>query len=278
VRPDPLYVGFIFFQPTKFEEYQLFDDLQKKAVSFLSENASAFLTAGGVIGTVGTAVLTGRAAFKAAEIINQAETDRYVEDASDFELSKTDKVKLVGVQFAPPMLLGLATIAAIIMANRMSAQRAAALAAAYGISQKNLEEYKHKLEEKLGTKKATDIRDAIQQDRVNESPPNKQIVIIGNGEVLCFDAFSGRYFKSTVDYIKRAEAVVNREIIMGNECSLSVFYDELDLPQISLSTEVGWNINHTCEVQISTVMSPDEQPCLCIEFAQLPIMEYRIRY
>jgi hypothetical protein len=277
VRPDPLYVGFIFFQPTKFEEYQLFDDLQKKAVSFLSENASAFLTAGGVIGTVGTAVLTGRAAFKAAAILDAEETKRFQETPESFELTKTEKVQLVGVQFAPPVLLGLATIAAIIMANRMSAQRAAALAAAYGISQKNLEEYKHKLEEKLGARKAEAIRDEIQKDRVEKNPP-QEIIFIGTGDVLAFDSYSGRYFMTNVEKIRKAEQAVQREILLSNEASLATFYEELEIPQVAVSNSVGWNLNHSCTVHISTIMSPKEEPCLCIEFLDLPIWEYETKY
>ena len=39
----------------------------------LNENSTTILTAVGVVGTVGTAYLTGRATFKAAEIINGIE-------------------------------------------------------------------------------------------------------------------------------------------------------------------------------------------------------------
>ena len=37
----------------------------------LNENSTTILTAAGVVGTVGTAVLTGRATFKAAELIRE---------------------------------------------------------------------------------------------------------------------------------------------------------------------------------------------------------------
>lgn len=258
-------------------------NLQKKVTDLIQDNASAILTAGGVVGTVTTAVLTGRATFKAAELIASTENEasiiasREKHEPVDVKFDSKQKVMLVWPLYIPPVLTGGATIASTIMANRMSAQRAAALAAAYGMSQKQLDEYKHKIEEKLGVKKAETIRDEIQQDRVNNNPP-QNIVIIGNGEVLCYDAYSGRYFKSTVEYIRRAEVVVQKEILNGNECSLSVFYDELDLPQIGVASEVGWNINHPISVVISTVLSPDEQPCLAIEFAELPIMDYRIRY
>jgi len=262
-------------------------DLQKKAQNLISDNASAILTAGGVIGTVTTAVLTGRATFKAAELIEMERIERLkrlpeLPEDQTHELpmlERKEKILLVWPAYIPPVLAGSATIGSIILANRMSAQKAAALAAAYGLSQKQLDEYKSKVEEKLGVKKAEAIRDDIQQDRVRNNPPeSSQVIIIGNGEVLCYDSYSGRYFKSTVEHIRRAETVVQREILHGNECSLQTFYDELDLPPIGLSNDVGWNINHPISVHISTVLSPDEEPCLAIEFAELPIYEYRIRY
>lgn len=257
-------------------------DAHKKVVSLLSENATTILTAGGVVGTVTTAVLTGRAAAEATKRI----ADKYMEVNANItaperarELTKTEKLQVAGPLFVPPIVVGGFTIGSIVMANRMSAQKAAALAAAYGVAQGQLDEYKAKVAEKLGMKKAETIRDELQQDRVTENPPNSQkIVIIGNGEVLCYDAYSGRYFKSTVEYIRRAEIVVQGEIMSGNECSLKVFYDELDLPPIDMAEEVGWNINHPIKVVISTVLSPEEQPCLAIEFQEFPIHDWRIRY
>lgn len=261
----------------------MFNDLQKKAVSFFSDNASAILTAGGVVGVVGTAVLTGRAAFKAAAIIEaeldqRAQADLHVgREDINVSMSKTDTVKLVGVQFLPPVLVGSTTIAAIIMANRMSAQKAAALAAAYGISQKQLDEYKHKVEEKLGLKKAETIRDEIQQDRVTENPP-REIIIVGNGEVLFFDAYSGRYFKSTVEKVRQAEQAVQREIMDSTTASLGLFYDELNLPQIGMSNDVGWNVHHTCTIHLSAILTAGNDPCIAIEFADFPIFEYEVKY
>src|SRR5689334_17562616 len=114
-------------------------------MGFLSENASVLLTAGGVVGTVATAVLTGRAAVQAtykigeetAKRVDEFEraNNRPVENSGEIEaLTKWEKTTLTAVYFIPPVLLGGATIASIVMANRVSAKNAAALAAAYGLS------------------------------------------------------------------------------------------------------------------------------------------------
>jgi Family of unknown function (DUF6353) len=266
--------------------HPLINDVKARAQQFVQDNATTILTAGGVVGTVTTAVLTGRAGYKAAEIII-AEKQKIAKTAEaangvpveEVHLAKTDVAKLVGVQFIPPVLTGTATIGAIVLANRMSAQKAAALAAAYGLAEKNLSEYKDKVQEKLTGPKATAIRDEIQQDRVNDNPPrNSQVIVIGSGEVLFYDAFSGRYFKSSVEAVRRAENAVHKEILQGNDASLRSFYDELDLPPVTMDEHLGWNINHPMGIEISAVVTPEEEPCLAIEFTELPIQDFRIRY
>lgn len=267
----------------------MFDVLQKRAVSFLSDNSAAILTAGGVVGTVATAVLSGRAAYKAAEIINDERNRRLTDptvgnqtvDIGDVDthvdLTTTDKVKLVGLQFIPPVLLGVATITAIIMSNRMSAQRAAALAAAYGITQKQLEEYKAKLEEKLSPKKFEEARGEIQQKRIDDRPPSRNIILVGTGPVLCYDSFSDRYFKSTADHLRKAERVVNGEIDTGNECKLGVFYRELELPETQFDDMLGWNIQNPCRIVIDAMLMNDDA-CLCLEFMNLPVPNFAVDY
>src|SRR5205814_1440714 len=108
---------------------------------------------------------------------------------------------------------GVGTIGAIIFANRISSKRAAALAAAYAISEGRFSEYKEKMKEKMGIQKEKKFADEITQERVNANPPTGSVLVLGAGDVLCRDEFTGRYFRSTVETIKRAENEVNHEIM-----------------------------------------------------------------
>ena len=76
----------------------MFDQLQAQGQRFAKENASTILTAAGVVGTVATAVLTGQASYKAAELI-ALERD-LIEEAGEetgleLDLTKIEKVKVV---------------------------------------------------------------------------------------------------------------------------------------------------------------------------------------
>ena len=193
----------------------------------VNENTPAILTSLGVVGTITTAYLTGRASFKAAGII--ARQEQVVEES----LSLSEKVKLVWPHYVSPVATGATTVAAIIMVNRTTAKKIAALTVASGITDRAFQEYKEKVIEKLGSTKDTSIRDQVAQDRVNKHPiGTTEVILAGTGDVLCFDLLTGRYFQSNVEAIRRAENTVNFEIVNHMYASLSTFYDEIGLPEI----------------------------------------------
>jgi hypothetical protein len=243
-----------------------------KLKALLNDNSTTILTSIGVVGTATTAYLTGRASFKAAELIAQKE------QIAEESLSRKEKIELVWPLYISPVTVGATTIGSIIMANRMASKEVAALALASSISERAFQEYKAKVVEKLGSTKDTAIRDAVAQDRIDKNPPSREIILAGTGEVLCFDMLTGRYFQSTVETIKKAENTINYDIVNHMYASLSQFYDEIGLPATPYSDTVGWNINNRCEVKFSTVMSTDDRPCIAVDFHFLPIAEYARLY
>lgn len=259
-----------------------------KVGKIAGDNQSTILTGMGVTGVVTTFIFTTRATFKAAELIQQEEMKRKDEvlaspvvgrqvrpRVDEVELTSKEKVKLIWPLYIPPVSVAVTTIAAIVMANHEASKKIAALTVASGLSERALQEYKEKVVEKLGEKKAVDIRDSIAQDRVNKTPLNtREIIIAGTGEVLCFDITTGRYFQSSVEEIRRAENKINFEIINHMYASLSSFYDEIGLPPTPYSDTVGWNGNELFEVTLSTVLSPDNRPCIAVDFMRAPFAEY----
>lgn len=240
--------------------------------------SSTFLTGMGVTGVVTTAYLTGRASFKAAKLIDHEET-KIVEDASDLrvldDFGLKEKFKLVWPLYVAPASTAATTITAIVMANHEASKKIAALTVASGISERALQEYKGKVMEKLGENKERAIRDDIAQDRVKQNPPtNSQVMIVGNGDVLCFDMTTGRYFTGTMEKIRQAENKVNYDILVHDYASLSSFYDEIGLAPTVYSDTVGWNSNQRLELAFSTVMSQDDRPCIAIDFVNPPFIEY----
>ena len=266
---------------------QFLNEVKQKAGEFAKENATILLTAGGVVGTVATAVLAGRAGFKTSEILASEKARRAAEvntiegitdpkeliSPEDMTLTKTEKLMLVGPQFVPPVLIGGLTIGSIIMSHRMSSAKIAGLAAAYGLAERNLSEYKEKVSEKLTGPKKTAIDDEIAQDRVNRTS-GSEVVIVGDGEVLCFDEPTGRYFRSTMENIKSAVNATNGEILNHDYAQATLFYEEIGLPATTWTDEVGWNRDQLLELKYSTVLAENNKPCIAIDFAVLPKLDY----
>jgi len=253
----------------------------------LNDNSTTILTGMGVVGTLSTTFLTGRATLKAARIIDEEERQRkdksltnMVEHPLEIQpLTNPQKIKLVWREYIPPFGSCVITITCIVMANRIASTKIAALTVASGISERALQEYKSKVFDKLGEREEQKIHDAVAQDRVNKYPPsNKEIILAGTGEVLCYDMYSGRYFQSSIEEIKRAENKVNHELLNFMYVSLSEFYDEIGLPPTSHSDQVGWNANSRVEVKFSTAMSPDSRPVVTIDFVHHPITDYHSKF
>lgn len=275
--------------------------LIEKAKFLVNDNSGTILTGIGVSGTIATAYLSGRASFKAAQIIEHAEeeykkdevlfkssametlseevSEAYAKLLASRKLSPTTKVKLVWRLYLAPVAVGSTTIVSIVMANRLSSKKIAALAVASGISERALQEYKAKVIEKLGAKQDQTVRDEIAQERVTNNPLNsREIVLAGTGDVLCYDMTTGRYFASSVEDIKRAENKINYQLLHFQAASLSEFYDEIGLPATNYTDSVGWNDTERFEVQFTTTMSSDNRPCIAIDFVHPPQLEYARRY
>jgi hypothetical protein len=237
----------------------LFAKIQQVA----QNNSTSILTGVGVAGTISTAVLTGRASFRAA---------RRLGEESPY-LTRKEKVEKVWQFYIPPAGVGLVTVSAIVLANRVAGKEAAALAAAYAVSEKALTEYREQVIKKLGTD--DEIRDKVAEARMNKDPINsREVILAGTGQVLCYDILSGRYFQSSQEEIKAAENAVNFNIVNYMHASLSEFYEEIGLPPNGMSDEMGFNANRRCAVRFSTQMSNDGRPCLAIDFLELPILGY----
>lgn len=244
-----------------------------------SDNAPTILTVVGAVGTVATAYLTGKATVTAVKKVEEKKFIKHLHEpgismtleASNRELSKTETFKLVWLCYIPPVAAGVTTVAAIVFANRISAKRMAALAAGYGLLDNRFEEYKTKMQEKLGMKKEHEATAEIAKDRVDQNPPDATL-IISDGKALFKDEPSGRYFESTMEDIRRAENDLNKKIMKDEYAVLTDWYDLIGLAPTSISEEYGWEMsNDLVEIAKSAVITQDGRPCICLDYNIHPI-------
>lgn len=246
----------------------------KAAEKFASDNSPTILTTIGVIGLGTTAILTGKATFKAADILANEEF-RLAKEGSNYELTNRDKVELTWKFYIPAVGVGALSCGAIIGANHIGSRRTAAVAAAYSLSERAFTEYKGKVVEKLGEKKEKAVRDEIAQDRVDANPVSgREVIIIEGKSVLCYDTYSGRYFMSDMETLKKAQNDVNYQILSDMYASLSDFYQRVGLSATASSEEVGWTTDKQLELELSGTLSEDQRPCIAVSFRTSPVRNY----
>lgn len=249
-------------------------DLVMTVERTIVKNSPALMTSIAVIGTVSTAYLTGRATVTAMERIQTAEYDiRTDSSLSPHSLTSKEKVELVWKEYIPPLVMGALTVAAIVTSNRVSSRRAAALAVAYSISEKAFDEYKEKIVEKLGPKKEQAARDEIAQEQINRNPP-KEVIFMGKGDILCREAFTGRYFKTTMEALRGARNTLNEAILHDFSASLTDFYYLVGLDRTDISDDIGWNSDKLMDILITSALTPDGEPCMSFTYSVLPQSKY----
>ena len=214
--------------------------LCKDAKDMVLKRSPEILTGIGIAGMITTTVLAVKATPKAINLIEEKKRDIYREQKGhdpeyrlDYQKplpSKLDYIKVAWKPYIPAAITGAASISCIIGANSVNARRNAALAAAYNLSRSALTEYKEKVVETIGEKKAKSIKDKIAKDKIDKDPVSKtDVIITGKGNTLCYDAFNSRYFYSDIDTIKKAINELNRRMLNEMYISLNDFYNELDL-------------------------------------------------
>jgi Family of unknown function (DUF6353) len=244
-----------------------FHALAKSLERVLVDNSTTILTGLGIAGAFTASYLSADASFKAADLL------RETEEQSIQPLDLKEKVGLVWHLYIPAVgTLALST-AAIIGAHKIGARRTMALAAAYDITEKAFAEYKEKVAERLGRTKEQSVTDAIAQDKTDRRPPT-EVIMTGRGEVLCYEAFSGRYFHSDVETLRKAMNDINHQILNSMYASLSDLYHLLGLPQTTYSDEVGWNCDKLLEIAFSATLSEENKPCIVVNFTTSPIRGY----
>jgi hypothetical protein len=245
--------------------------IAKTAVKTVSDSSPTILTGIAVTGTATTAYLAAKAGYRAALRIRDEE-DRGG-TAGDWKQRLRERARLTWTLYIPPAMAGAATIICIVGSNRISSTRAAAAAGAYNLLHTGFQEYKDKVAEVIGENKENRIRDDIATDRMQSDPvSSKEVIITYNGDVLCYDTYTGRYFQSSMNAIKKAENDINYQIIHDVYASLNDFYRKLGIHQVEAGDDLGWD--DKIELKITSVVSEDDRPCLAIAFRKDPKRDY----
>lgn len=238
----------------------------------VKKHSPEILTGIGIAGMITTTVMAVRATPKALILIEEKKDELEVDT-----LTPKETIQTVWACYIPAAAIGTVSIACLIGASSVNMRRRAALATAYTLSESALKEYQEKVVETIGEKKEQAVRDAVAKDKIEKNPvTSREVIITERGNTLCYDAVSGRYFKSDIDKLKKAANELNRQMRDEMYISLNDFYYEIGLNPVSIGDEIGWNIDKGyIDLSFSSQLADDGTPCLVIEYHVAPRYDFR---
>lgn len=227
------------------------------------EKSPVILTGCGIAGFVSTVIFAVKATPKATKAIECAQSYQ------DEKLTKAEVVKVAWKYYVPTVAMGAVSTACIIGGQSVNLRRNATLAGLYSISETKLKEYQDAIVETVGEKKAQLVEDKVDEHLIEKHPVDEnKIALTGRGNTLFFEPMTGRYFRSSPEYVRHCANDVNQAITLGDgSASLNDFLYYLGLDEAKLAANVGWTTERLLEINAfgSQVASNDE-PCLVLHY------------
>jgi len=233
-----------------------------------SKNATSILTGVSIFGLISTAVLAVQATPKALDIINAEKKALGVD-----EIPTMDMVKMTWQCYIPAIAVGGLTIASMIWSNSLGLNRTAALASAYSLSDSKLRKIQDKFIDRLGPKKVKEVQDEIAKEKLVANPISDDTIIeyTGKGETLCYDALSGRYFKSDIEAIRSVINKLSRDLMSEDFITLNQIYNELGLKGTKMGENIGWHVDDgLIDPYFDAALTENGLPCLVLDFDTNP--------
>lgn len=239
----------------------------------IKANAPAILTASACVGTIATAILTAKSTTLAIEkIADYCEANL----RSPEDLSWKEKFSVSYRVYIPPAIAGVCTLVSIISANRIQYARGAAFALAYSGSEAAFRRYREAVSDVVKPKDIQKITSRVAEKSVQEAgkPIPGTVLVAASGDVLCYDVFSGRYFRSDIETIRRVENNINGQLNAECYASLNEFYAGLGLPPIAAGELVGWSDPNSLSVEFGSQLTEKGEPVLTVDFLVSPKENY----
>lgn len=225
------------------------------------KNSPGVLFGVGVVGMVGSTVLACRATLKMSELLDEVQEKRdLVRNLEHEKYSEKDRsrdftiiyvqssVKVVRL-YAPSIILGGLSIAALTRSHNILTQRNAALTAAYAALEKGFNEYRERVVERYGEEADRDLRYAAEQVEITDPETNKKKIVkrVGPGGASIyarfFDQNSPSWSKESeynLIFLKCQQNYANDLLNARGHVFLNEVYDMLGIPRSKAGAVVGW--------------------------------------
>lgn len=208
---------------------------------FFKRNSSTILTCIGAAGVIATSVMAVKATPKALYLLEVKEEEK------GEKLTVLETIQTAGMTYAPSEIMGIATIGCIFGASVLNKRAQASLMSAYALLDSSYKDYKKKVGEVFGSDAHEKVVAAIAKDKYED-----QQVDLGEGRLLYYDFYSGRYFQARPYDISHAEYEINKRIVKEGAVYLNEWYDLIGLDPVPHGFDMGWTSQMICDFTYDT--------------------------
>lgn len=242
---------------------------------FGMKNSPQLMVGAGVVGMVGTVVLASKATLQVESIVDDAKSKldlitQVTENPEDYgeyraEDEKKDKViiysqatmALIKV-YAPAIVLGTVSIAAILGGHRILHKRNVALGAAYKVVDKSFKNYRKNVIDELGKEKDEWFNHGMKAEKVSVTETDKdgkeKVVkvdkkVVNPNDVSMYARFfdeGNPNWRKTPEYnlifLKAQQSYANDLLLSRGHLFLNEVYDMLGMDRTQAGQVVGWVI------------------------------------
>ncbi len=245
-----------------------FKALYKSAKTYAIKHSPEILTGVGIAGFISAIPMAITAYNHSEEEINEKEISR--RRNNEEPVSTKEKVVIYAKHWWPVGLAVGGSTACIITGNRTQHKRNAAIAAAYTISQETLKDYQSAIAETVDEKKATEIREKASKKALDRAPTDEPDYIPA-GKSLYYDRYSGRYFTSDRETIRKICNDLSRQMLGDMYVTLNDVYAMLDMDAIPFGNSIGWDVNKSfIEPTFDSMLTKRGEPCVVFDYATAP--------
>lgn len=251
----------------------------KKVLNFAVDKSPEILAIFAIGGVIDTARRAYKCRPKCDEIIEckKAKLEKIAQnDTKARRAVYIEGAKELVPIIAPVVVMGVITILSIVFSHHITKKRLVAITAAYNLADGSLKDLQKKMTDTLGDNKVREIKDAVMKDKVEKTPLPADMVTDDfkkDGQVRCYDSFSGRYFWSSWNEITTAIVETSAEAMREVYVTVNDFYDKFNnarLTPIEAGMSMGWRsedaMSGKLPITISTQLSPNNEPCLAIDY------------
>lgn len=240
------------------------------ALGYARENTPLIMTATAIGGVVTTATLASKAGARIERLHDFS-------DAPERQPAKTvHYVKTTWKVWVPTVISGVLTIGSVIMIHWTHQKRYAALMGLYALGNQAFQEYRESIDEVLDDKTKEEVKQRVTSKAVHRNEDDLDGALGDLREMtLCYDSFSGRFFQSDIESIRRAENEFNKGLIAHNYGSLNELYSLIGIGGVGAGEDIGWNSDNLLSIGYNSILTERGVPAMSIDFHDcLPTHNY----